>query len=93
VYPAATLEAIGLSSRGYKGSKEIHSQARELLLGELDAVLKLSEEAATKAVANDDAFDAALCCLAAADFLGGNVFEPEDFEIAQKEGWIWVRKP
>lgn len=93
VYPAATLEAIGLSSRGYKGGKEIHSQARERLLGELNSVLKLSEEAVTKAVANDDAFDAALCCVAAADFVGGNVFEPEDLEISQKEGWIWVRKP
>ena len=53
----------------------------------------LDEAAAAKAVASDDALDAALCCTAAADFLRGNAFEPQDIDLARKEGWIWVRKP
>jgi hypothetical protein len=53
----------------------------------------LDEAAAAKAVASDDALDAALCCAAAADFMSGNVFEPQDIDLARKEGWIWVRKP
>ena len=92
VYPAATLEAIGISSRGYKGSKEAHLQARAKLLDELEGILRLSEAAAEQAVASDDAFDAALCCVTAADFLLGNVYEPTDIDLAQKEGWIWVRR-
>ena len=92
VYPAATLEAIGISSRGYKGNKEAHRHARAKLLGELEGILRLSEAAAEQAVASDDAFDAALCCVAAADFLLGNVYEPIDIDLARKEGWIWVRR-
>jgi hypothetical protein len=92
VYPAATLEAIGISSRGYKGNKEAHRHARTKLLGELEGILRLSEAAAEQAVASDDAFDAALCCVAAADFLLGNVYEPIDIDLARKEGWIWVRR-
>ena len=92
VYPAATLEALGISSRGYKGNKDSHRQARAMLLGKLDGILRLSDAATEKAVANDDAFDAALCCVAAADFLSGNVFEPTNIDLARKEGWIWVRK-
>jgi hypothetical protein len=93
VYPAATLEALGISSRGYKGNKEVHRQARAKLLGDLGGILRLSESAAEKAVASDDALDAALCCIAAADFLRGNALEPQDIDLARKEGWIWVRKP
>ncbi|MEX0709390.1 MAG: DUF429 domain-containing protein [Woeseia sp.] len=93
VYPAATLAAIGISWRGYKGNKEANRQARARLLGELDGILRLSDAAAKKAVASDDAFDAALCCVAAADFLLGNVLQPKDSDLARKEGWIWVRKP
>jgi hypothetical protein len=81
-----------MSSRGYKGNKEVHRYARVKLLGELDGILRLSDAAAEKAVASDDAFDAALCCVAAADFLLGNVFEPTDIDLARKEGWIWVRR-
>ena len=43
----------------------------------------LDEAAAAKAVASDDALDAALCSTAAADFLRGNVFEPQDVEIVR----------
>jgi len=93
VYPAATLEAIGISSRGYKGNKESHRQMRAKLLDDLSATLNLPESTATLAIANDDALDAAICCVAAADFLRGLAFEPPDVDIARKEGWIWVRRP
>ena len=41
---------------------------------------------------NDNVLDAALCVLAAVDFLRGDAMEPEDQPKAWKEGWIWVRE-
>lgn len=35
-----------------------------------------------------DVLDAALCVVAGADFLAGNVAAPPDPERARKEGWI-----
>jgi len=91
VYPAATLESRGLSSLGYKKLQEI-SRRKELLVA-------LSEEMEIEAdwhelVATDDTFDAALCLLAASDFLKGNCYAPRQDVLAQvkKEGWIWVKK-
>jgi hypothetical protein len=42
---------------------------------------------------SEHAFDAAVCVLAAMDFLTAEVFEPSDPDTARQEGWIWVRKP
>ena len=36
----------------------------------------------------DGVLDAALCVLAGADFLIGEVYAPEDGELARKDGWI-----
>jgi predicted RNase H-like nuclease len=89
VYPAATLIAHDLQAPGYK--RVDGQQARQELvhkLGEqisLPADISLLEE-------NDDALDAALCVLAGADFLRCEVYEPNDLELARKEGWIWVRE-
>ena len=44
-------------------------------------------------VDNADALDAGLCVLAAVDFLLGRAMKPQDEEMAEKEGWIWVRRP
>ena len=37
-----------------------------------------------------DVVDAAVCVLAAADFIRGNVVPPLDQETALIEGWIWA---
>jgi hypothetical protein len=37
-----------------------------------------------------DAVDAAVCVLAAADFIEGRAFGPPDLTVAQREGWIWA---
>jgi len=91
VYPAATLEAHKLSSRGYKGSKPEHRKAREALLAKLRAILKVDGDKARTMLLNDDAFDAAVCIVAAAEFLRGTAARPENMDVARKESWIWVR--
>jgi predicted RNase H-like nuclease len=90
VYPAATLEACGLLSSGYKGKDRL--AARQKLLQELENYLTLPGDR-TLMLENDDALDAAVCALAAADFLRGECIQPTDIELAHKEGWIWVRRP
>jgi len=42
-------------------------------------------------LANADVLDAAVCVLAASDFLQGWAMPPEDHPRAEREGWIWVR--
>ena len=37
-----------------------------------------------------DQLDAAVCVLAAADFLADRAVPPGDLATARKEGWIWV---
>ena len=76
VYPAATRIAHG--SPGIGGSLEG--------LGKLlDCTAVLSE-----LTQSEDAADAAVCSLAAADFLLGRAIAPFDHETALVEGWIWV---
>jgi hypothetical protein len=41
--------------------------------------------------ANADALDAAVCVVAAGDFLAGSTMPPEDLALAPREGWIWAR--
>ena len=93
VYPGASLEAHGLSSRGYKGNKARHREVRQGLIQALGPKLQLEDSALHAAEGSDDALDAALCCLAGSDFLGDAAFEPQDVEAAKKEGWIWVKRP
>jgi hypothetical protein len=40
-----------------------------------------------------DMLDASVCALAAADFLRGDVLQPNDNRMAQREGWIWAKIP
>ena len=89
VYPAATLRAYGLSAAGYKSAGG--RAARHNLLGGLGEKIDLPGEV-WRMEESDDALDAALCVLAGADFLRGEVYPPEDEELAKKEGWIWVRR-
>ena len=87
VYPAATLKALGIDARGYKRPE---ATARRAAI--LDALgLTLSDAARAAAIATDHALDAVLCCVAAADYARGDVWKPENSELARREGWIWVR--
>jgi hypothetical protein len=94
VYPAATLQARGWSCSGYKGSKPSQRSARLFLANEVAAEF---EDVYQKDVAewyiNDDALDAAVSVIAAADFARG-LCDPAPVHDAKirREGWIWVRR-
>ena len=93
VYPAATLIACGLPSRGYKKStKESRNERRKLVDGLAD-IVALGEAARDEMVVCHDLLDAAVCVIAGVDFAEGSVIEPtsEELEQAQREGWIWFR--
>jgi len=78
-YPAATRIAHGAPDVG--GSLEG-------LGALLDCSVVLSAVTESK-----DAADAAVCALAAADFLLGRAIPPVDVETALIEGWIWAPGP
>lgn len=89
VYPAATLKAHNLISKGYKKSDQVPTRGkiyRQLTQGWESAV---EEEVAVR---TGHVFDAVVCVKAALDFLEGTCYSPPDSHLAQKEGWIWVRK-
>ncbi len=86
VYPAATLLARGLvAPRG--------EDRRPWLAQRLSQELNLSGNLKRAIAANEHVMDALVCCLAGADFLAGDVFEPTNLKLAQKEGWIWIQRP
>jgi predicted nuclease with RNAse H fold len=90
VYPAATLRAHGMPSRGYKLREQ--REAREQIASACgDLMPALSARCGRSA----DEFDACLCLLAAADFLQGRCAPPpaELRAVACREGWIWVLQP
>ena len=89
VYPAATLIAHDLQVRGYKRADG--QQARRDLVCKLGVHVGLPLDISVLEN-SDDALDAAVCVLAGADFLSGEVYEPADMELARKEGWIWVQR-
>ena len=90
VYPAATLLAHEISALDYKQAQGV--AARERVLKEVGARLKLSADLET-IKQNADALDAGICVLAAHDFLIGQAFSPSEPRRAEREGWIWVRRP
>jgi predicted nuclease with RNAse H fold len=88
VYPGSTLKAHGLPDSGYKKPDQIDVRRRiATALG--NAILRIEE----RTDGNIDVFDACLCLMAAKDFLDGRASPPPEFEIAQREGWIRVKKP
>lgn len=87
VYPAATLIAHSLPCTGYK--KPDQQESRRSLLRCLGAAITLPADVAV-CDGSADAVDAIVCVLAAADFANGRVMPPEDPELAEQEGWIWV---
>jgi hypothetical protein len=88
VYPAATLVSHGLRSSDYKKRKQIAERV-EILRG-LNAVAKLPHDLSSME-GSADALDAAVCLLAACDFLTGQAMPPKDEALAETEGWIWAR--
>jgi predicted RNase H-like nuclease len=90
VYPAATLLAHAIRPPSYKVIKG--QDVRRTLVNTLSNHIALPSDTSLMEM-NDDAIDAALCVLAGADFLLGDVIEPNNMDSAKREGWIWVRKP
>ena len=91
VYPAGTLKAHGLLSSGYKGHGR--RQARQGIVEALRPLIEVPDPIVEGMLESDHIVDAVVCAVAGADFLRGEVMEPEDLELARKEGWIWVRIP
>ena len=90
VYPAGTLKAGQVQSSAYKQPDQ--REARQQLLKWLTKEADLPEDLSLP-LEDTDALDAMLCVLAGADFLAGKAYPPTDLALAQKEGWIWIRKP
>lgn len=90
VYPAATLVGRGCRSTGYKNAEQA-PQRREIISALHSDGLKLPDLPVLAQSA--DALDAALCIVAAHDFLLGQAMAPSNIELAKLEGWIWARPP
>jgi hypothetical protein len=89
VYPAATLVTRNLSSKGYKRRDQV--EARQNILSRIHAEVEFNTSTSLLET-HADALDAALCVLAAADFLADLCYAPNDPQTCEKEGWIWVRR-
>lgn len=87
VYPAATLIAHGFRSTGYK--KPTERAARQEIITSMRTVAQVRGGQA-EMEGSADALDAAVCLVAAADFLSGRALSPPDQLLAEREGWIWV---
>ncbi len=89
VYPAATLQRMQLLVPGYKspGNQALRQQLIDGIAGRFGGAPDWSP-----CLKDADQLDAAVCLLAAADFLSNEAASPADMELAKKEGWIWVRK-
>lgn len=89
VYPAATLIAHQVDVKGYK--EKYGATRRKKILAALSNVIILPDD--TALIENSpDVFDAVICALAGYDFLMGDVYPPVNIDMAQKEGWIWVKQ-
>lgn len=93
VYPAGTLTVYGFPASGYKGKEARHQTVRDQLVEALAQTMRIPETVKLRMRANDDALDAVVCLLAGYDYMQGVVMCPDDPALAEKEGWIWVRKP
>ena len=88
VYPAATLIAHGLRSTRYKKPGRIE-QRREIVSGLLE-LMTIPPRLVDTLSNNADVLDAAVCVLAAEDFIAGRATPPPDRSAAEREGWIWT---
>ncbi len=90
VYPAATLKACGIPDTGYKKVDQ-RDERREIVEGLKRQGVAIPDCVASELHRNADTLDAAVCVLAAEDFIAGRAAGPEDEDLARREGWIWVR--
>jgi predicted nuclease with RNAse H fold len=86
VYPAATLVAHGTLSSRYKRVSQ--KPERRRILRDLEGRIRIGS-CAELLEEKPDVLDAAVCLVAAADFLSGRAIAPKHREIAVREGWIW----
>ena len=91
VYPAATLKAHGIRDTRYKKNREHRLEIVEALRKKIDIPAGVAKELS----GNSDRLDAAVCVLAARDFVTGRAMPPPDRDrrLAEREGWIWTAKP
>ena len=88
VYPAATLIAHGIRSTGYK--KPTQLQERREMVSALRGEMTIPARLAAALSENPDVLDAAVCVLAAEDFIAGRAMPPPDRGVVEREGWIWT---
>lgn len=96
VYPKATFLARHVPVKDYKSKKpDVSGPARRLLLQALARELTIADEHHQVILGSDHALDAVACVLAAKDFLDGVAVSPNAPQrmLANREGWIWFRKP
>ena len=91
VYPAATLKVHGFRAGGYK--KPNQTPERKEIISNLEELIELPPDLLQKLESSADVLDAVVCLLAARDFLTGKAMPPSDRNLAEIEGWIWVREP
>ena len=87
VYPAATLKVHGIRPTG-----KTNQQRRCEIADALQAKLTVPKHIGNLA-RNEHLLDAAVCVLAAMDFITGRAMPPPDRCRAEQEGWIWTAKP
>ncbi|MDE0029244.1 MAG: DUF429 domain-containing protein [Deltaproteobacteria bacterium] len=93
VYPAATLKSHCIRCDRYKRKNNPdHRRGREEIARSLPGV-SFAGDCWDAVIANADALDAAVCVLAAADFVRGDATQPPNIDVASREGWIWCRAP
>jgi hypothetical protein len=90
VYPAATLKVLGIRSSGYKLKNQ--EGERSEILKALSSWVEVGQNG-PEVVKNPDLLDAVVCVVAGLDFISGRAMPPLDRELAEREGWIWVRSP
>jgi predicted RNase H-like nuclease len=89
VYPAATLDVYGIRSTGYKKPEQIAE--RQEILDALRSRHKLTKwNSVPDLCKTSDLLDAAICVVAGQDFIKQRAMNPENRELAESEGWIWV---
>lgn len=88
VYPAATLTAHGIRSRGYKKRDQV--EERREIVDALRTRMSIPDQRVEDLCRNSDLLDAAVCVLAAGDFLTRRAPPPPDRSLAEREGWIWA---
>lgn len=87
VYPAATLISHRIRASGYKKPPNV-AERREIIVA-LRTHLRLPVDV-LPLESNADVLDAVVCLPAAKDFLEGRAVPPEDYVLAEREGWIWA---